>query len=222
MNPSTADILKAIEEVNAEHVYVLPNNKNIILAANQAKALTDNRCTVHVIPTRTIPQGITALVSFVREDTPENNEASMTEAIQNVKTAEITYAVRDTSIDGRRICQGDVISIGDHGLLSCGKDLKEVILESVAAMADDMSELVTVYTGSTFPEELRDAALEFAHHDDLGKIIVLNSLIEAVRQSHEQDGQKERLVGSVFFVYPRKFHCFFFPSAFAFVFFFGA
>ncbi|MBQ1316696.1 MAG: DAK2 domain-containing protein [Lachnospiraceae bacterium] len=156
MNPSTADILKAIEEVNAEHVYVLPNNKNIILAANQAKALTDNRCTVHVIPTRTIPQGITALVSFVREDTPENNEATMTEAIQNVKTAEITYAVRDTSIDGRRICQGDVISIGDHGLLSCGKDLKEVILESVAGMADDMSELVTVYTGSTFPEELRD------------------------------------------------------------------
>ena len=119
--------------------------------------MTDNRCTVHVIPTKTIPQGITALVSFVPGDTPENNEAAMADAIAAVRTAEITYAVRDTSIDGRKIAQGDVISIGDNGLLSAGKDLGNVILESVGGMADEMSALVTVYTGSTFPEELRDS-----------------------------------------------------------------
>ena len=114
MNPSTEDVLNAIEKVNAETVYVLPNNKNIILAANQAKYMTEDKKIV-VIPTKTIAQGITAVINYVPDLSPEENEAAMTEAIETVRTGEVTYAVRDTVIDDHEIHQGDYMGIGDAG-----------------------------------------------------------------------------------------------------------
>ena len=151
MNPSTEDLMSAIERANASDVYVLPNNKNIILAANQAAEMSSS-CRVHVIPTKTVPQGIAAMIGFVREHSVEENCASMTDAASQVKSAEVTYAVRDTSIDGHSISEGDIISIGDDGLLSNGPALLEVIKESIGLMIDDDSELLSVYLGEDFPE----------------------------------------------------------------------
>lgn len=152
MNPSTEDMLNAIARVNADTIFIFPNNKNIILAANQAKALTRDKNIV-VIPTKTVPQGITAVINFVPEKSAEENEKAMLEEIQRVKTGQITYAVRDTHIDDKEIHQGDIMGIGDHGMLSVGRDVVSVAKESVEAMVDDESELISIYSGEDFSQE---------------------------------------------------------------------
>ena len=152
MNPSTADILEAVDRVNAENIFVLPNNKNIILAANQAAELTTDK-TLLVIPTKTIPQGITAVINYVPELSVEDNEATMLEEIKNVKTGQVTYAVRDTMIDDKVIKQDDYMGIGDAGILSVGRDMKQVTVDMVSAMMDETSELISVYYGSDVKEE---------------------------------------------------------------------
>lgn len=152
MNPSTEDMLNAIARVNADTIFIFPNNKNIILAANQAKALTKDKNIV-VIPTKTVPQGITAVINFVPEKSAEENEKAMLEEIQRVKTGQITYAVRDTHIDDKEIHQGDIMGIGDHGMLSVGRDVVSVAKESVEVMVDDESELISIYYGEDFSQE---------------------------------------------------------------------
>lgn len=152
MNPSTADILDAVDKVNAENIYVLPNNKNIILAANQAAELTTDK-TLLVIPTKTIPQGITAVINYVPELSVEDNEATMLEEIKNVKTGQVTYAVRDTMIDDKVIKQDDYMGIGDAGILSVGRDMKQVTVDMIKAMVDESSELISIYYGSDVTEE---------------------------------------------------------------------
>ena len=152
MNPSTEDMLNAIGKVNAEHIFILPNNKNIILAANQAKALTKDKDII-VIPTKTIPQGITAVINYVPEKSVEDNEKDMTEEITRVKTGQITYAVRDTHIDDKEIHEGDIMGIGDHGMLAVGKEVAAVAKETVEQMVDDETELISIYYGEGFTEE---------------------------------------------------------------------
>lgn len=152
MNPSTEDMLNAISKVNAEHIFILPNNKNIILAANQAKALTKDKDII-VIPTKTVPQGITAVINYVPEKSVEDNEKDMTEEITCVKTGQITYAVRDTHIDDKEIHEGDIMGIGDHGMLAVGKEVAAVAKETVEQMVDDETELISIYYGEGFTEE---------------------------------------------------------------------
>ena len=163
MNPSTADILDAVEKVNAKTVFVLPNNKNIIMAANQARDLTTDK-TVLVIPTKTIPQGITAAINFSAGVSADENEQAMIEAIGLVKTGEITYAVRDTSIDDHEIRKGDYMGIGDKKILSVGTDMDQVVVEMIGEMVDDSSELISLYYGADVTEEdanaLRDKIAE--------------------------------------------------------------
>ncbi len=151
MNPSTEDMLNAIAKVNADTIYILPNNKNIILAANQAKDLTTDKKII-VVPTKTVPQGITAMISFVPEKNAQENEASMLEAIGLVKTGQITYAVRDTRIDDKEIHQGDIMGIGDDGLLCVGSDIAQVTKDTVAALVDEDSELISIYYGEEMEE----------------------------------------------------------------------
>ncbi len=152
MNPSTADILDAVDKVNAENIFILPNNKNIILAANQAAELTTDKHLL-VIPTKTIPQGITAVINYVEELSVEENEATMLEEIRKVKTGQVTYAVRDTVIDDKEIHQDDFMGLGDSGIHSVGRDMKQVTIEMVDAMVDDASELISIYYGSDITEE---------------------------------------------------------------------
>lgn len=156
MNPSTEDMLNAIEHVNAEHIFILPNNKNIVMAANQAASLVEDK-EIIVIPTKTIPQGITALVNFIPDHTAEENKESMLEEIALVKTGQVTYAVRDTEIDGKEIKQDDYMGIGDKSILSVGKDLKETTLEMVDAMVDEDSAIVGIYYGSDAEEAAAEA-----------------------------------------------------------------
>ncbi len=156
MNPSTEDMLKAIDEVNADHIFIFPNNKNVILAANQAKALTEDK-QIFVIPTKTVPQGITAVINYNPERTPEENEAAMLEEIGRVKTGEVTYAVRDTRIDDKDIHEGDFMGIGDHSILAVGSSLADVTKDMLAAMADDDSELISIYYGEDIDEETANA-----------------------------------------------------------------
>ena len=163
MNPSTEDVLNAIEKVNAETVYVLPNNKNIILAANQAKYMTEDKKIV-VIPTKTIAQGITAVINYVPDLSPEENEAAMTEAIETVRTGEVTYAVRDTVIDDHEIHQGDYMGIGDAGILAVGQAIETVTKDMIDSMMDEDMELISNYYGQETKEEdaaaLRDKVAE--------------------------------------------------------------
>ena len=156
MNPSTDDMIHAISEVHAENVYILPNNKNVILAATQAQSLVKD-CNVIVVPTKTIPQGITAMISFSEDRTPEENLEAMKEGIEGVKTIEITYAVRDTKIDGREIHSGDIMAIGDDGIVATGSDVRSVALEALGVLCDDDAELISVYTGADFAEEEAEA-----------------------------------------------------------------
>ena len=156
MNPSTEDMLKAIESVNADTIYILPNNKNIILAANQAKVLTKDKRII-VIPTKTVPQGISAIINYNAELSAEENEASMTEGSKSVKTGQITYAVRDTRIDDKEIHEGDIMGIGDHSILAVGKGIQQVAEETVALMMEDGSELISVYYGCDVDEETANA-----------------------------------------------------------------
>ena len=147
MNPSTEDMLNAIDYVNADHIFILPNNKNIILAANQAASLVEDKDII-VIPTKTVPQGITALVNFIPDFSAEENKETMTAELANVKTGQVTYAVRDTEIDGKTIKQDDYMGIGDSGILSVGQDLKETTLEMLDEMIDEDSAIVSIYYGS--------------------------------------------------------------------------
>ena len=147
MNPSTEDMLNAIAKVNAKTIYIFPNNKNIIIAANQARDLTEDKEIV-VVPTKTIPQGITAMISYVPEKNSVENTENMLQAISQVKTGQITYAVRDTRIDDKEIHEGDIMGIGDSGILAVGKDRLEVTKETIAAMMDDDSEVVSIYYGA--------------------------------------------------------------------------
>ena len=158
MNPSTEDVLSAVEKVNAKNVFILPNNKNIILAASQAASLCEDK-NIIVIPTKTIPQGITALVNYIPEQTPEENEARMSEEISIVKTGQVTYAVRDTEIDDKTIHQGDYMGIGDKTILSVGADKKEVTMDMIDQMIDEDSALVSIYYGDEATEE---EAMEFS------------------------------------------------------------
>lgn len=152
MNPSTEDMLNAIERVNAKTIYIFPNNKNIILAANQAQALTKDK-EIIVIPTKTVPQGVTAIISYVPEKSPQENTEAMLEEIARVKTGQVTYAVRDTHIDNKDIHQGDIMGIGDYGMLAVGQDVIAVSKETVAGMVDEDSELISIYYGEDFSEE---------------------------------------------------------------------
>ncbi|HJC64223.1 MAG TPA: DAK2 domain-containing protein [Candidatus Blautia merdavium] len=152
MNPSTEDMLQAISHVHARTIFILPNNKNIVLAANQARDLTEDKNIV-VIPTKTIPQGITALISYVPDKSVEENTEEMMEAMANVKTGQITYAVRDTKIDDKEIRQGNIMGIGDHGILAVGEGIEDTAAETVKAMADEESEIISIYYGSDVTEE---------------------------------------------------------------------
>ena len=151
MNPSTDDILEAIGRINADTVFILPNNKNIILAANQAASLTEDK-EIIVIPTKTIPQGITALISFLPESSAEDNRDAMTDAIKSVKTGEITYSVRSTELDGNVIRKGDIIGIGDEGILAVGTDILDTAFEMVYRMVDEDSSLISIYYGEDTDE----------------------------------------------------------------------
>lgn len=156
MNPSTEDILNACDQVNAETIFVLPNNKNIILAANQAKDIIEDK-TIIVVPTKTIPQGITAMISFSPDMNPEENLEAMKDASQCVRTGEITYAVRNTAIDGHAIEKDDIMALGDDGLLAVAKEKDQAVLEAVKAMVNDESEIITIYYGQDIPEEEAEA-----------------------------------------------------------------
>lgn len=152
MNPSTEDMLTAIDQVNADHIFILPNNKNIILAANQAQALTEDKDII-VVPTKTVPQGITAIINYVPEEDAKANEEMMKEEIQNVKTGQVTYAVRDTHIDDKEIHEGDIMGIGDAGILSVGQSVEATTKEMLSLMADEDSELISIYYGQDIQEE---------------------------------------------------------------------
>ena len=167
MNPSTEDMLNAIEHVNAKTVFILPNNKNIIMAANQAVDLVEDKQII-VIPTKTIPQGITALVNYIPDHSAEENKEQMMAEIENVKTGQVTYAVRDTEIDGKTIKQNDFMGIGDKSILSVGTDLRATTLEMVDAMVDEDSAIVSIYFGSDSDENSANelaAAIEEKYPD---------------------------------------------------------
>ncbi|MCI9658169.1 MAG: DAK2 domain-containing protein [Lachnospiraceae bacterium] len=152
MNPSTEDMLEAIDKVHADNIFILPNNKNIILAANQASFLTSDKKVI-VIPTKTIPQGITAMVNYIPEETPKQNEVRMQAEIQNVKTGQVTYAVRDTKIDDKEIHLGDIMGIGDDGILAVGKEIPDTALQMMEELVDDASEIIGIYYGEEVSEE---------------------------------------------------------------------
>ena len=151
-NPSTEDMLNAIAHVNADHIFILPNNKNIILAANQARDLTEDK-EIIVVPSKTVPQGITALVNFMPDLTSKENLENMTAEMERVKTAQITYAVRTTNIDGMEIEKGDIMAIGDKGMLAVEHSPEEAAKAALKAMLDEDSELVTIYYGCDVKEE---------------------------------------------------------------------
>ena len=166
MNPSTDDVLHAIDQVDADTIFIFPNNKNIILAASQAQSLAKDKHII-VVPTKTIPQGITALVNYVPENSPEENEKAMYDEIRTVKTVQLTYAVRDTHVDEKEIHEGDYMGVGDKGILAVGTDLQSTALDSVAQMVSDETELISVYYGS-------DVSAEDAHR-----------LEEALKETYE-------------------------------------
>lgn len=167
MNPSTEDMLNAIDQVNAKHIFILPNNKNIILAANQAASLVEDK-EIIVIPTKTIPQGITALINFIPDQTAAENAERMTAELANVKTGQVTYAVRDTEIDDKIIKQGDYMGIGDKTILAVGQDMTATTREMVDQMVDEDSAIICIYYGEEVAEEDANAlgeALEEAYPD---------------------------------------------------------
>ena len=152
MNPSTEDMLNAIDQVNAEHIFILPNNKNIILAANQAQVLTEDKDII-VVPSRTVPQGITAIINYMPDADAQTNLEAMIEGIGNVKTGQVTYAVRDTHIDDKEIHEGDIMGIGDSGILAVGQSVEETTKEMLAQLVDEDTELISLYYGQDVQEE---------------------------------------------------------------------
>lgn len=161
MNPSTEDMLNAISKVNADTVYILPNNKNIILAAEQAKYLVEDK-KIMVVPSKTVPQGITALINFIPDLTPEENFETMVHEMEHVKTGQVTYAVRNTMIDDMEIHEGDIMGLGDHGMLAVGNSIEKTAIDTLKAMTDEDSELVTIYHGSDVKLEEAERVLEMA------------------------------------------------------------
>lgn len=159
MNPSTEDMLNAIEQVNADHIFILPNNKNIILAAEQAKELVEDK-EIIVLPTKTIPQGISAVISFVAEESVETNEEAMRESIELVKTGQVTYAVRDTSIDGKEIHIGDIMGIADDGIKAVGKEVEETALQLLDSLVDEESEIICLYYGEEVSKENAESFIQ--------------------------------------------------------------
>lgn len=163
MNPSTEDMLNAIDQVNAEHIFILPNNKNIILAANQAQALTEDKDII-VVPSKTVPQGITAIINYMPDADAQTNLEAMIEGIGNVKTGQVTYAVRDTHIDDKEIHEGDIMGIGDSGILAVGQSVEETTKEMLAQLVDEDTELISLYYGQdvqgesaeNFAQEIED------------------------------------------------------------------
>ena len=152
MNPSTEDMLNAIVQVNAEHIFILPNNKNIILAANQAQTLTEDKDII-VVPSKTVPQGITAIINYMPDADAQTNLEAMIEGIGNVKTGQVTYAVRDTHIDDKEIHEGDIMGIGDSGILAVGQSVEETTKEMLAQLVDEDTELISLYYGQDVQEE---------------------------------------------------------------------
>ena len=159
MNPSTDDMLKAIDEVHADTVFILPNNKNIVLAANQAKHLVEDK-EIIVIPTKTVPQGITAIINFMPDADAKTNEEAMLEEVKNVKTGQVTYAVRDTHIDDKEIHEGDIMGIGDHGILAVGSEIRKTTLDMLEQLVDEDSELISIYYGEEVKEEDANELIE--------------------------------------------------------------
>lgn len=160
MNPSTEDMLSAIEHVNAGNIFIYPNNKNIILAANQAKELCKDK-NIIVIPTKTVPQGITAIINYAADKSVDENRKEMESVVQSVKTGQITYAVRDTHIDNKEIHQGDIMGLGDHGLLSVGNDVTAVTKDCISQMMKEDAELISIYYGEDFSREDADAVAQW-------------------------------------------------------------
>ncbi|MCQ5339172.1 DAK2 domain-containing protein [Eubacterium ventriosum] len=152
MNPSTEDILNAIDKINADHIYVLPNNKNIILAAQQAESLVEDK-NIIVIPSKTIPQGISAMIGFIPDNSPEDNKEAMIDSMSYVKTGEVTYAVRDTVIDDKEIKEGNIMGIGDEGILAVGEEIDDTTINMIKEMQDEESEIVSLYYGAEVTEE---------------------------------------------------------------------
>lgn len=152
MNPSTEDMLEAVKEINADNIFILPNNKNIIMAANQVQYMVEDK-KIYVIPTKTVPQGITALINYTIGDSADNNEAVMKEAIADVKTGQVTYAVRDTVVNDKEIKQGNIMGIGDRDILAVGEDINETSVEMLKKMVDDSSELISIYYGKDTDEQ---------------------------------------------------------------------
>ena len=159
MNPSTDDMLKAIDEVHADTVFILPNNKNIVLAANQAKHLVEDK-EIIVIPTKTVPQGITAIINFMPDADAKTNEEAMLEEVKNVKTGQVTYAVRDTHIDDKEIHEGDIMGIGDHGILAVGSEIRKTTLDMLEQLVNEDSELISIYYGEEVKEEDANELIE--------------------------------------------------------------
>lgn len=152
MNPSTEDILNAIDKINADNIYVLPNNKNIILAAQQAESLVEDK-NIIVIPSKTIPQGISAMIGFIPDNSPEDNKEDMIDSMSYVKTGEVTYAVRDTVIDDKEIKEGNIMGIGDEGILAVGEEIDDTTINMIKEMQDEESEIVSLYYGAEVTEE---------------------------------------------------------------------
>ena len=159
MNPSTEDMLNAIEQVHAKNIFIFPNNSNIILTANQAKELVTDK-TIHVIPTKTVPQGITAIINFAPEASADENEATMLEEIGRVKSGQVTYAVRDTTIDEKEIHEGDIMGIADKGIITVGSDIQNVVKEMLAELVETDSSLISLYYGAEVTEETAMAFVE--------------------------------------------------------------
>lgn len=152
MNPSTEDILNAIDKINADNIYVLPNNKNIILAAQQAESLVEDK-NIIVIPSKTIPQGISAMIGFIPDNSPEDNKEAMIDSMSYVKTGEVTYAVRDTVIDDKEIKEGNIMGIGDEGILAVGEEIDDTTINMIKEMQDEESEIISLYYGVEVTEE---------------------------------------------------------------------
>lgn len=156
MNPSTEDMLNAIENVHADNIFIFPNNSNIILAAQQAQSIVEDK-NIIVVPTKTVPQGITAMIAFSEDEEPEANLQNMNAEIANVKSGSVTYAVRDTEIDDKEIKQGDIMGIGDKTILSVGGDINGVTKDMVSQLVDGSSELISIYYGSEVTKEDADS-----------------------------------------------------------------
>ncbi|MCI8514776.1 MAG: DAK2 domain-containing protein [Lachnospiraceae bacterium] len=173
MNPSTEDMLNAIERVNADTVYIFPNNKNIILAAEQAMHLTEDKEIV-VVPTKTVPQGITAIINFSPESAPEENRTRMEEEMKKVKTGQLTYAIRNTNLDDYEIHEGDIMGIGDHSIVAVGTDIHRTAVEMIEALTDDDSELISIYYGAEVKEAEAEALREEISEEFSGDVEVYN------------------------------------------------